>query len=1171
MIEITSDEIIIKQVFVTSNLSNIEDELILIDVDSTLNNYTNRLIRIGSETRLVIDHVGEKIYIDYPFNEPVGSGDDYDISFSYQDLTVGTDLIEIVPDKVFQIEKDLIVNNSGFFYIYDITLFFKNCIFQVADGGHLQMGTIVWDQKTPISGHGVNIKFFDGASYGRDAWRYVGKSVADATGTLVLSGVDVNFTDSIRSDFDFYRTSSVYLYNTNISGSIGSYHHLNSANMHLYNVKYTDATSVEFQYKPVNIYGFQTVRCVYGLSFYPPSSTDYVQVSNLFIYEPQTLFIKRNHNSSLQLINTDIPTDPAMTGSAPIQFAVSHQNRVLLNDSNPAVNATVSYVFEPLLVSSYSSTTLSFQNTVEFVKIKVGDYIQIQENNEMFKELVRNDLDLHQVTSIPSLNQIIVTPSIQTSFSSPVVNVVKRLTTDSEGNLDEILIPEAYIARSSNIIEYNGNIGMAISYGGTIEKHIIDPLKNSFEAVYLDTCESYKTVTIIDTQYDEIVSTLDTINDKKCSTETDLSDAITDIKNHIPDHSNLATKTNVDDAAIDIKDHIPDHTNLATKNDINDAVANININIPDHSNLATKTDVTNIIVNLATKTDIDDAVADINNTVPDHSTLTTKTDLAAAVTDIKNNMGVDNSSLATKIDLDNAVVELKNNTTSLTTQSDLAAAVTDIKNSMGVDNSSLATKIDVDNAVASINTSIDSIDNSLLATKTNVDNAVIDIKNNFPDQSTLTTKIDLAAAVTDIKNNMGVDNSDLATKIDIDDAVTEIKNHFPDHSNLATKTDVSTAITNITTKTDLADAVTDIKNNMGAIDNSSLATKTDVAVAIVELKMDHANLVTTLQTNLATKTDIDSLLTTDQFASTINTTMSSTISDQDLVTNADLTQAVIDITEHPNSVQLSDLDDLVTNTHLEDQISIQNNDTRAMVKEELVIAIEDENVAKKSDLDDLLTLSQFSSTINTVVTDTLAANDMLTSTEFQTTMDDVVDNRDIAKKTDLQALLTTNQFSLTANTIISDVIADQNLVTQTDLDDIKLNIELIYNELTNGNTTILNIKSTELTVDPNWKIIPPLVSIFQVYKECIRTSIVDSVQVHTFKSKKFSTYNDARQYMYNLYKNVYENSNNTLYESSCNILAKWFIIDQDECEKLVSEKTYNRYLLQHNTFINRDL
>ena len=115
------------------------------------------------------------------------------------------------------------------------------------------------------------------------------------------------------------------------------------------------------------------------------------------------------------------------------------------------------------------------------------------------------------------------------------------------------------------------------------------------------------------THYSKLVTKVHNIDTSGLVKKTDYNTKITEIKDKIPDISNLATKT----ALTTVENKIPDISNLATKT----ALTTVENKIPDTSNLSIKT-----------------ALNTVENKIPDISSLVKKSDYNKKITGIENNI-----------------------------------------------------------------------------------------------------------------------------------------------------------------------------------------------------------------------------------------------------------------------------------------------------------------------------------------------------------------------------------------------------------------------------------------------------------------------------------------------------------------------------------------------------
>lgn len=489
---------IVNGVFTSGLLSNWNGRVCESSVFEQFDDLSGRLLRFSATgpSFKILQHDGKTIELHQEIPD-THADVSFEISFNLNDLTSGVDHSA---SNMCVFTQDLQV--EGYLYANVPTIVFDNCVFRVHQDGYFQIGYyIIQHNGVPLSLE-ASVIYING-SYGRDAYKFEDRAVAGPGGTLVVAGACIKLEGN-RSDFDFHKDSTVYLYNSTITGTQNSYHHLNSDDMYFFDVTYKDVTSVEFQGTAKQIQFFNTINCTYGFSFYPVSEPPFVVIRNLNIIQSQNYYLKRNHYSAIFLVDTPLPeqNEMKMSGSAPIRFHFSIKDQFTLAASDQLeTNVKVAY-FEPAVeFVEVNGDSVLFEQEIEFVRFKVGDRCVFTGSDV---ESYPNDEQVYIVKSINALSVTLDRPIEETTQRLSVVHLVETPT--------EVFLPFAAVPKGHSdvflfdapirVIEHKGmtlkNL-VHISPAGQKNIHVLDsdvpadPGGGEWETKLMDAINSMET------------------------------------------------------------------------------------------------------------------------------------------------------------------------------------------------------------------------------------------------------------------------------------------------------------------------------------------------------------------------------------------------------------------------------------------------------------------------------------------------------------------------------------------------------------------------------------------------------------------------------------------------------------------------------------------------------
>jgi hypothetical protein len=357
------------------------------------------------------------------------------------------DLLDVVVNDIGIVLNKNIIINGGLYLDSCILKLTGGSKIHVNDTGRLKVNKIVKDSSGNVMRTALT-KIITTGDYGGDNYRTTNTSVINGNGTMVLNTVWWYQETTRRSDWDLTSNSNIWLYNSVLIGPSSSYHHILSGNLTIDDFTIMNSYSVELMQTPIYMNKFRSINCHYGLSFYPPSSTPFVTMSNTVI-EHSTVTIKRNSRSNLKLVNPSIDFDNiTFSGSIPIKICYTTYDRVLTTDGMPASNVAVNYLFEAVPASVLDNIVTTPFNT-HFTHIMPGDVIYITDAE-------KGDYEGEYITVAGVSDNLVTLQTAPAVYNNTcTISVVVNAVSDTNGDVGEIEIPYGYYAkRSSTLVKY---------------------------------------------------------------------------------------------------------------------------------------------------------------------------------------------------------------------------------------------------------------------------------------------------------------------------------------------------------------------------------------------------------------------------------------------------------------------------------------------------------------------------------------------------------------------------------------------------------------------------------------------------------------------------------------------------------------------------------------------
>lgn len=407
-------------------------------------------------------------------------GDTVVIPSTIEDLLLSSSNDEVVEtnSNIYRVNKDVII--SGFFFLENSTMFFDNStVFKVYENGYFKVNRNYYnenDNNSPFSDG--NATLIISGSYGRDAYRKDGYCPANDNSVLDLNNTDIYNISEVRSDFDLRYDSTVNFFNVKLFGTKYSYHHINTPKIRIYNFSVIDSYSIELLQSPIDMDKFSSMNCYYGLSFYPPSSVEYVEIKNSSITN-STYTIKRNRNSNILLVDPTFDLTGGFSGLTPIKVCYSLIDNIMDENGDGIQGVKIEYYSQEYEVIgldvSRKKIKLNKPN-LSFVHFRIGENIILKSKED--------DLSKGDVFTISNIisDCLYVESNISNQYVDPVVHLVEERVTDEKGKAEDVYIPVKYMQYGSNQVELYGNSRRIIYINDTEKESIIKPvIKNNFK------------------------------------------------------------------------------------------------------------------------------------------------------------------------------------------------------------------------------------------------------------------------------------------------------------------------------------------------------------------------------------------------------------------------------------------------------------------------------------------------------------------------------------------------------------------------------------------------------------------------------------------------------------------------------------------------------------------
>ena len=443
--------IIIKEDIEIFNKDKIEITDIINENTVTISHFdkTITIVLINNKCYNVISYSNSKLILKEKI-ENVYIGNYIIIPTRIEDLLLASKNDEVLEIKsnIYKICKNIII--SGFFYCENVILYFDDdTVFKIYENGYFKVNKTYYnenDNNSPYSDSHSTIIL--SGSYGRDCYKINNICPVNDKSYFDLNNVDIHNISEKRSDFDLRYESIVKFFNVKLFGTKYSYHHMNTPNIWIYNFTVIDSFSFELLQSPIEMDKFNSLNCNYGLSFFPPSSVDFVEIKNSFI--SNSIFtIKRNSNSNILLIDPTFDLSGGVSGIAPIKVCYTLEDKVIQDNGESLEYKKINYYGQSYNVVGIDSIKnkikLDTQN-LYFVHFMISDKILIKERmNETY------DGDIFEISNIIS-DSLFVNTTILNTYIDPVVHLIQQGITDLNGIIN-VKIPVKFMSYKSNKIE----------------------------------------------------------------------------------------------------------------------------------------------------------------------------------------------------------------------------------------------------------------------------------------------------------------------------------------------------------------------------------------------------------------------------------------------------------------------------------------------------------------------------------------------------------------------------------------------------------------------------------------------------------------------------------------------------------------------------------------------
>ena len=486
-----NDEIIInsKKIYEIINITN-EDTLVIDDFEPYIG-----IILINKKIYNILEYDKNNIKLkENILLNNIKTGDEIILPSRMSDIMSEVKNEEVVEIKknIYKILRDVKIN--GFFYEEDVILYFdEETNFKINNGGYFKLNKTQlnsYNDNSPYSSTHCTIIIT--GPYKRDCYRTNGICPVNDGGYMDFNNVNIyNLSDSkkTRSDFDFRIGSYIILYNVKLFGMDDSYHHINTENIKIYNFTVVDSYSVELLQSPIEMDNFNSLNCHYGLSFYPPSNIDFVEIKNSFISDSIEK-IKRNKNSNILLTNPTFDLIGKYSGSTPVKVCYTQIDQLLDNNANYLTNVDIKYIGSGYSVKSMDTNKNKIklnESHINFIHLKKNDLILLRNvDNNIY------DGETFTITDIIG-DSIFVDSEIKNDYNDGTVHELQLRNTDENGIVEEVYIPIEYMNKSSNEIEKYGEVTRVVyDENGVVNNvSIVKPyLKNKTTLIFLENNNS---------------------------------------------------------------------------------------------------------------------------------------------------------------------------------------------------------------------------------------------------------------------------------------------------------------------------------------------------------------------------------------------------------------------------------------------------------------------------------------------------------------------------------------------------------------------------------------------------------------------------------------------------------------------------------------------------------
>ena len=481
MIIVSNTAIIIENSFATFVIESVNFIENSVDVKNDISNdIEGRSVHFQDDVFNTIKSVsGKTVIFKYPISHYVIPDAECYVSFMLDDILALENIEKC--SVLYQLRKTLFIN--GFLYIHGVSLLFINCNFYVGKDGLFQSGDILFDytgEASKLAHTTITMVGKDAIYYGDNYKNKKHLSPVIENGKICFTNTDIisDISSSLRSDFDFRENTTISLYNSTLSGTGSSYHHLNSNKMIICNFTVLNSTSVELLKKPISMKNFTTISCINGLSFLPVSQTletpVYIYELNIIDYKKYT--IKRNGYSGLIMVNPlfDGFDKMEMLGVAPIKVVYTSTDNLKDDKGVPITDHQIDYYHskKDITINASNNRLIANENFL-FNYVLPEDTLYVTDDEKGLSD--------GETFTIKSLNNTICTvnETITKTYTNPYFYVKISTVSDEYGNVGEVIIPAGYIKRSKNTYNKYEKAILQTTYKGTIFRNEFTPVKRN--------------------------------------------------------------------------------------------------------------------------------------------------------------------------------------------------------------------------------------------------------------------------------------------------------------------------------------------------------------------------------------------------------------------------------------------------------------------------------------------------------------------------------------------------------------------------------------------------------------------------------------------------------------------------------------------------------------------